>query len=267
MSKKILFYGAGNMGKAVLKGLLSSNYSHELLRITGNGPESAHQILNEFNVKSMPKDDAFSWAEIIVLGIKPQIFKSDKKLLKKIASQGSSNQIVISLMAGVNLQSLSEVFTPQTVVRTMPNLPIDIGKGTTSICTDGLKEDILNEVCGIFNQAGTAVLIPERLMDTATALAGSMPAFVFQFAEGLIAGGVKEGMPRAQAEELVLSTLVGSADLLLNSNKSPSDLTTAVCSPGGTTIAGIHVMEEEGVKAALMNTISATTRRSKELGA
>jgi pyrroline-5-carboxylate reductase len=265
--KKILFYGAGNMGQAVLKGLLASGYSQGNIKISGNGPHSSQFILDKYGVESVPRKESFQWADVIILGIKPQIFAESADELKSYSTQARTGQIVVSLMAGVNTLSLSQVFESQEVVRTMPNLPIDIGRGTTSVCVDGLSEQALKDVCNIFNTAGTTVNIPERLMDTATALAGSLPAFVFQFAEGLIAGGVREGMPRLQAEQLVLTTLAGSAELLLQSKKSPSDLTTAVCSPGGTTIAGVYTLEEEGVKAALMKTISATTQRSRELGA
>lgn len=262
----ILFYGAGNMGKAVLKGLLDSGYPAEQIKISGNGPKSSQAILDELGVESIDKKQSFEWADVVILGIKPQIFKQIESELNSY-SLTSDGKIIISLMAGVTIHHLQMVFgEPQTVVRTMPNLPINIGKGTTSICKDGLSQEAIDTASAIFNAAGQAVIIEERLIDSATALAGSLPAFVFQFAEGLIAGGVKEGMPRVQAEALVLSTLAGSAQMLIDSPESPSDLTTKVCSPGGTTIAGVHTLEQNAFKAVLMNTITATTQRSKELG-
>lgn len=264
---KILFYGAGNMGKAVLKGLLDSGVPTENIRISGNGPSSSQTILEKLGVASLPKEESFPWADVVILGIKPQIFHKIKDELTQFASQSSNSLSIISLMAGVTIAQLQSVFgSDHACIRTMPNLPINIGRGTTSICSDGLSPEVLQGAQDIFSAAGQAVIIEERLIDSATALAGSLPAFVFQFAEGLIAGGVKEGMPRAQAEALVLSTLAGSAEMLLQSPDSPSDLTTKVCSPGGTTIAGVHALEQNAFKATLMDTISATTRRSIELG-
>lgn len=263
--KNILFYGAGNMGKAVLKGLLASGMSTSQFRIAGNRESSRTSIKSEFDVDFLENTDAFTWADTIVLGIKPQIFAQVKSQLK--AELADYSCTIISLMAGTSIAQLSSGLGSQhTIVRTMPNLPLNVGEGAVSICTDGLSSEVIQDVCTLFESAGIAVPIEERLIDSATALAGSAPAFVFQFAEGLIAGGVLEGMPRAQSEALVLQALKGSVKMMIDSIESPSDLTTKVCSPGGTTIAGVYTLEKNNFKSTLMDTIRATAQRSKELG-
>jgi pyrroline-5-carboxylate reductase len=265
--KNILFLGAGNMGAAILRGLVASGYSAASIYFYEPN-ESAAQHLSDTGAQRVPTTLAgFEKAEVVILCIKPQVFSHVAPTLRSDIEKSKKNMLFISVMAGVSRERLMTSLGLKTdVVRTMPNLPLTVGQGTVAIATDDSSEEAIAQAESIFATCGTPVRVQESQMNAVTGLSGSGPAYVFQFIEGLVLGGVKAGLPRETAMKLAIATLQGSAAMLLASDKSPSDLTAMVSSPGGTTIAGLQVLEDAALRGTLMRTVEAATKRSAELG-
>jgi pyrroline-5-carboxylate reductase len=208
--------------------------------------------------------DLISQCDVIVLAVKPQIFHHVAPGLK--ATLQSGERTILSVMAGVS-SSLIRSYFPQEwkVVRVMPNLPLAVGEGATAIEIDGHSEGTLLLAERIFAAAGRTVRVSESQMDAVTGLSGSGPMYVFEFVEGLIAGGVKVGLPRQTATDLALQTIRGALKLLENSGEHPGVWTARVCSPGGTTIHAQHVLESAGYRGIIMAAVEAAAARSKSL--
>ncbi|NLB63706.1 MAG: pyrroline-5-carboxylate reductase [Fibrobacter sp.] len=264
---KILFLGTGNMGGAILQGLLRQD-TLKVAEIGVFDPNSlAAAKFKDKNCKIFAEiEEALTWANTLIICVKPQIFNEISDKWNKILLKSSNNRTIISIMAGISIQNLKKSFPKaKVVVRTMPNLPMTIGKGVVSIAQDELDEEVLKDVQNIFAPVAKTVLMPENMMDAATALSGSGPAFVFQFIDAMIQGGIKEGLSKEIAEELCLATIAGSTALVVQSDASPADLSTAVSSPGGTTIYGLHALESGAFKATISKAISAAAERSRFL--
>jgi pyrroline-5-carboxylate reductase len=209
-----------------------------------------------------------------LLCVKPQIFSQlPANWIKEFQLQANvlklpniENKTVISIMAGVTKEKIRQSIGDTEIVRIMPNLPLTVGKGTIALATDRVSEETLAFAESIFASVGTTCRVQESWMDAVTGLSGSGPAYVFEFIEGLIRGGVSMGLSREAASKLAISTVEGSVALLKESKKSPADLSAMVSSPGGTTIAGLEVLENNSFRGTLMETVKAATKRSKELG-
>ena len=195
--------------------------------------------------------------EIIVLGVKPQFFPEVLNVIKENTFKG---QIIISLAPGVTIEYLRTSTGGKTkIVRTMPNTPAMVGEGMTAICygTDDFTPDEKLLVNNIFTSVGRIVELPERLMDAPVVASGSSPAFMYIFMEALADGAVKFGIPRAQAYEMVAQTMIGAGKMLLETGEHPGKLKDNVCSPGGTTIAGVAALEESGFRNAIIKACDA----------
>jgi pyrroline-5-carboxylate reductase len=265
--KTLGFVGGGQMAEALIKGLLSK----ELLkpsRITASDlSEDRRNHLKEsfgINITSENKE-AVTGSEIIILAVKPQVMST---VLEDIGPVVSSNHIVVSIAAGITIHSLEKRLPEGTrVVRVMPNTPALVQAGAAALCKGAAaSQGDLDIVRQILEAVGKAVVVPEALMDAVTGLSGSGPAYVFTFIEGLIDAGVREGLPRTVAHELVVQTVLGAALMCQNTGKHPAELTTMVTSPGGTTVAGLHVMERAALRGILLDAVRAATERSRELG-
>ena len=187
--------------------------------------------------------------------------------MEKAVAAVKGTKTFISIMAGVARNSLLEALGAKNqVLRVMPNLPLTVGKGTVALATDGVSEATLKIAEEIFGNIGVTCRVTESLMDAVTGLSGSAPAYVFEFIEGLTRGGVKAGLTRDVALKLALGTIEGSVELVKQTGKSPSDLCAMVCSPAGTTIAGVDALEEGAFRSSLIKAVVAGTNRSKELG-
>lgn len=265
MTQKIFFIGVGNMGGAILKGLLQAKKSpQDILFFEPNDlTAKEYESLGALRVSSF--EEGIKQVETAFICVKPQIFKTVISSWKKDLSN-QPQKIFISIMAGISSPSLKNELSPHEVLRVMPNLPLTVGKGAIALSIDHVSETTLALAESIFKNVGITVRVQESLMDAVTGLSGSGPAYVFEFIEGLIMGGVKMGLTRAAAKELALATLEGSLELLKQSGKEPQALTAMVSSPGGTTIAGLQVLEEKAFRGLLMRSVEAATLRSKELG-
>jgi pyrroline-5-carboxylate reductase len=248
----IFFLGAGNMGGAILSAL--EHYS--VLFYEPNDERAA--CIKAERVASI--EEGISKADIMLLCVKPQVFREITGKLQGAAP------VVVSIMAGVSLAELRKALPFKTIVRTMPNIAVTAKKGTVAIATDGVPEDILQKVEQLFSPSADTFRVSESQMDAVTGLSGSGPAFVFQFAEALAMGGVKAGLPRDMAVKLALSTMNGSVQMLKKSKLCSSELTASVCSPAGTTIAGLQELENKAFRGIVMAAVEAAAKRSAELG-
>jgi pyrroline-5-carboxylate reductase len=229
-------------------------------------PERAKYLQEKFEVTPVGSNSQLPRrASTLILAVKPQ---SVPEVLPDIASLLKPQHLLISICAGVPLSYIQSFFPrPVRMVRAMPNTPALIQKGATALAPspEARPEDI-STAEGIFQAVGITVLVKESQMDAVTGLSGSGPAWVFAVIEALAAGGVKEGLSQDVALNLTTQTVLGAAHLIQATGKHPATLRDQVCTPGGTTMAGLYAMEEGGLRLALMNAVIAATKRSKELG-
>jgi pyrroline-5-carboxylate reductase len=267
LDKKIAFLGAGNMAGALVKGLLGAHAClPEQILVTDVREERLAQLKREHGVAtSLDNAYAATWADVVVLATKPQIFD---RLLTQIENAVRPETLVISIAAGVPVSAIEGRLPPSTrVVRTMPNTPALVEAGATAIAagTHATPDD-LAVTRAIFASVGVVVQLDESLLDAATGLSGSGPAYIFLIIEALSDAGVKVGLHRDSAQLLAAQTVLGSAKLLIDTGEHPGRLKDMVTSPGGTAIAGLHTLEAGGLRTTLMNAVEAATHRAQELG-
>jgi pyrroline-5-carboxylate reductase len=267
MRKPLGIIGGGNMGEALIAGVLQSGLlSPEEIRFFEPRIDRRDYLRDKYRVASARSNqDLVTHCPIAILAVKPQ---SVPEVLPEISRCLKKDHLLISICAGVPL-ALLQSFCPIPVrmVRAMPNTPALIQKGATALApSPQAKEEDIAAAEAIFQAVGITAIVKEPLMDAVTGLSGSGPAFVFAMIEALAAGGVKEGLSQEAALALTTQTVLGAAHLIQATGKHPATLRDQVCTPGGTTIAGLYAMEEGGFRLALMNAVIAATRRSKELG-
>ncbi len=266
--KKIGFIGAGNMAGAIIKGLISSKlYTANEILVSDT---SAHQLtLARRRYRVEPAKTNVSLVErthAIVLAVKPQIIES---VMEEISPAVKKNKRFISIAAGVTLERLEKGLGHGTrLVRVMPNTPALLGKSMT-VVTSGTHARPTDErlALSVFGAVGDVVRVSdEQLLDPVTGLSGSGPAYVYLFAEALIAGGVKNGLSPELSSRLALQTLEGAAAMLKETKLSARELREMVTSPGGTTFAGLNRLNERGFSRAVSAAVTAATKRSRTLG-
>ena len=200
--------------------------------------------------------------DLVFLAVKPNQIKNIINLVKNFISP---EKIIVSILPGKSLQWLgTEIGKPTKLIRTMPNTPALVGEGMTGVCANDLvTEEELQLVLTLLKSFGRAEVVPEYLMDTVTGVSGSSPAYVFLFLEALADAAVAEGMPRKQAYEFAAQSVLGSAKMLLETGMHPGELKDMVCSPGGTTIEAVAVLERENLRSAVIDATRACIRKSK----
>ena len=266
--KKIGFVGAGNMAGALIKGLLhSGTVGPAQIQASDVREERLAELVKEHGIGAT-NDNAklAAWSDIVVLAVKPQVID---KVMVPIARALRPHALVVSIVAGVPIESIESRFPPDTrVVRTMPNTAAIALAGATAIAagTHASDED-LRLARQLFEATGRVVVLDESLLDAVTGLSGSGPAYVMLIIEALADGGVKVGLHRETALLLAAQTVYGSAKLLLETGEHPGRLKDMVTSPGGTAIAGLHTLEAGGLRTTLIDAVENATRRSIELGA
>ena len=267
MRKPLGIIGGGNMGEALIAGVLQSGLlSPEEVQFFEPRIDRRDFLRDKYRVPSAKSnEDLVSYCPIIILAVKPQ---SVPEVLPEISRRLKRDHLLISICAGVPLDYLQSFCSvPVRMVRAMPNTPALILKGATALApSPKAQAEDLSTAEAIFQAVGITAIVKESLMDAVTGLSGSGPAFVFAVIEALAAGGVKEGLSQEAALALTTQTVLGAAHLIQSTGKHPATLRDQVCTPGGTTIAGLYAMEEGGFRLALMNAVISATRRSKELG-
>ena len=262
----IAMIGSGQMGEALIGGWLAAKtVPPEALVATDASAERRDLVKRRFGVRTGTDNrDAASRADVVVLAVKPQILDGVMKEL----SPALAGKLVLSIAAGVTIAHLARL-APKGArfVRVMPNTPVLVREGVSALSFgDGVSAQDQQLARRLFEAVGRAVVVEEKLMDAVTGLSGSGPAYVFMAIEALADGGVKMGLPRTVADLLAAQTVLGAARMVLETGEHPAKLKDRVASPGGTTIAGLHRLEQGGLRAALMAAVEAASKRSEELG-
>ncbi|MBR1759168.1 MAG: pyrroline-5-carboxylate reductase [Lachnospiraceae bacterium] len=270
MGKRISFIGAGNMGGAILAGILAAGKAKpEEIMAADLSTAKRDELKEHYGVLvTADNKEAAKQAEILVLAIKPVFLPG---VMEEIRDVIPSDCVVVSIVAGQTIARLEEMLVhPHKLVRVMPNTPALVGEGMSGLSKNARMEDPAcaaeaEEIYQIFASLGKAEWIPERLMDCVTGVSGSAPAFIFQLIEAMADAAVLEGMPRTQSYTFAAQTVLGSAKMVLELHKHPAELKDMVTSPGGTTIEGCKVLEQEGFRAAMMDAIHAACEKSRNL--
>ncbi len=265
-SKSLSILGAGNMGQALLGGLLDSRALEPTkVAIHNRRPERTEAIANRFGVRAARSNvDCVNGADIVLLGVKPQIML---QVLDDVRGH-LEDPLVLSIAAGITTKQIEDGLGHRArVVRAMPNTPALIKQGATAIAagTHATEDDLLVAEA-ILGPTGHVARVDESLLDAVTGLSGSGPAYVFLIIEAFADAGVKVGLSREIALGLAVQTIQGAARMLQETKMHPGQLKDMVTSPGGTAIAGLHTLEEGGMRTTIMNAVEAATRRAKELG-
>ncbi len=264
MDKTIGFIGYGNMGHAIVQGVLSQQlFQPENVFISDSNQKKVEQDASKFGFKAVSNIKAAT-QKIVVIAVKPVMMAS---VLAEIKSSLQPEQIIISIAVGLTIDFYKNILGNDTkIVRVMPNTPVAVGEGMSSIATQApvTSEDI-NIVTSIFNAIGKTAVIDEKLMNTVSALAGSGPALVDLFIESLADGAVRHGLPRQTAYEIAAQMVLGSARLALESGQHPGTLKDQVCSPGGTTIEAVTTLEKHGFRYAVIDAISECVKKAEKI--
>lgn len=267
MNKKIGFIGAGNMGTALLKGILNSGLANPDEIFVYDVDKSKTSLLNNEAGVCITHNNSelVEKSDIIILAVKPNYIKS---ALEECAGSFNSNKVIVSIAVGVSIQTIAEILGKDAkIVRTMPNIPVVVGEGMTLISFGGNIEETEKVIVKkLFECSGKAEELEERLMSEVTALTGSSPAYVFLFIEAMADAAVLSGIPRGLAYKLASQAILGSAKMVLDSGKHPGELKDQVCSPAGTTIEAIAALEKNGFRHAIIEAMNECTKKAREIG-
>ncbi len=263
---KIGFIGLGNMASAMIGGILKKNlYLPEDLIGADKSEEAVKRAAETFHIHTTTDNiEVAEAADVLILAVKPQFFEG---MIAEIKGAVGEDKLVISIAPGKTMEWLMDHFGKEMkLVRCMPNTPALVGEGCTGFCTYSMVTEEEQETARkILESFGKAYPVPENLMDTVVGVSGSSPAYVFMFIEAMADEAVAEGMPRALAYEFAAQAVLGSAKMVLETGKHPGELKDMVCSPAGTTIQAVKVLEEKGFRAAVMDAMEACIEKSRNL--
>lgn len=266
MRPTIAILGAGSMGEIFAEGLLRAGWSTDEIVMAARRQERAVEASRHTGIDVvLDAAVAASGRDIIVVAVKP---KDVPTLIDQIGEVVTPQQLVVSLAAGVPLAVFEKAFPGVGIVRSMPNTPAAVDEGMTAYCRGSHVDDAaLERAAAVLAAVGDTIHLSEDLLDAVTAVSGTGPAYVFLLAEALTEAAIREGLPHHAAERLVHQTLRGAGILLATSEKSAFRLRAEVTSPGGTTAAAMHTLEDGGFRALLEDAVRAAASRSRELGA
>ena len=260
---KTAFIGCGNMASAIIGGILSSNISRpEDLMASDSSPAAQDRIRNALKISCVSNEQAASLADILFLSVKPQFYAEVIAQIKDIVRPSA---VIVTIAPGKTLSWLREQFGRDLkIVRTMPNTPAMVKEGMTGVCrNEFVTDEDLAQVMSILESFGKAEVVPERLLDVVTSVSGSSPAYVFLLIEAMADGAVADGMPRTQAYKFAAQAVLGSAKMVLETGRHPGELKDMVCSPGGTTMEAVRVLEEKGFRSAIIEAEKACVSKSR----
>jgi len=255
--------GGGVMGEAILSRLITSHiYLPSDICVSDPMAERREFLADKYNVRVTPNNLVAADTEMLLLAVKPQSLNA-----VALSLANAPANCIISILAGVTIEKLAAVFPAKPIVRAMPNTPAQVGAGVTAIAINDLVDTTqLVVVRKIFESVGKVVEVAESLLNAVTGLSGSGPAYVALMVEAMADGGVAAGLPRAIAMQLATQTVLGTAQLLEETNLHPAQLKDQVTSPAGTTITAIAHLEKAGFRSAMIEAVLAATRRAEELG-
>lgn len=266
-NRNIAIVGGGQMGRALVGGMMASGFAaaDKITVIDPSAESRAWWNKTHPEVKTAEQvSKRIQDADVILLAVKPNIIAQVGARVGEFSDGGT---LVISIAAGVSLQTLCDKVGHQRVVRVMPNTPSLVGAGASAFCVaDAVSEEDCQWIEAALSGVGIVVQVAEAQMDAVTGLSGSGPAYICLVIEALADGGVLTGLPRPLAMKLAAQTVLGTAKMVIETKRHPGELKDAVASPGGTTIAALKVLEERGLRAALINAVQASADRSKSIG-
>ena len=252
MSKKLGFIGCGNMGKAMIHGVLASGKAQSGDILASAKTESSREKnAAELGIRLTADNKSVAeFADILFLAVKPQYYE---EVIAEIKDTVSDDEIIVSIAPGKSLSWFDEMFGKSLkVIRTMPNTPAMVSEGMMGVCAnEKVSQAELDTVLDLCSGFSKAEVIDEKLMDVVTAVSGSSPAYVFMFIESMADAAVAGGMPRSQAYTFAAQAVLGSAKMVLETGKHPGELKDMVCSPAGTTIQAVRVLEEKGMRSSV----------------
>ncbi len=263
---RIGFIGCGNMATAMIKGMLESGMvSGEEIMASAKSGKTKERIRTELQVQCAADNRAVvRFAKVIFLAVKPQYYE---EIIDEIKDSVQQEQIIVTIAPGKTLAWLTEKFGKEVkLIRTMPNTPAMVKAGMTGLCkNERVSGEELAQVCRLCESFGRVEEIPEKLMDTVAGVSGSSPAYVFMFIEAMADAAVAEGMPRAQAYTFAAQSVLGSAKMVLETGMHPGVLKDMVCSPGGTTIEAVGVLEAKGMRSSVIEASRACIKKAGEM--
>lgn len=267
LGRTIGFLGGGNMAEALIRGLVQGGHvPPDKVWASGPRPERMSELGRAYGIRTTSDNRQLAaQSQILILSVKPQILE---RVLGEVGDAVPPGALVISLAAGVPSEVIERRLPGGArVIRAMPNTPAVVGAGATAIARGSHADDgDLALARFVFDAVGITAVLEESQLDAVTGLSGSGPAYIFLILEALADAGVKVGLSRRTAQKLAAQTVMGSAKLLLDTDGHPGQLKDMVTSPGGTAIAGLHTLEQGGLRTTLINAVEAATLRSRELG-
>ena len=266
MKKTFGFIGAGNMGGA-LATAISKTVSPSSLFVSDADFNKAKALSEKIKINASTNAEISQKCDYIFLAVKPQIMQVVLDSIKDILNKRKDRFVLVTMAAGLSIEKISSfVGYDHPTIRIMPNTPVFVGNGMILYSTsNGVTEAEIKEFSDALRYAGRLDIVEEKLIDAAGSLSGCGPAFVYLFAEALADGAVECGVPRDKAMLYAAQTISGAADMILKTGKHPAELKDNVCSPGGTTIAGVHALENGAFRASCMDAVKSAYKRTLEL--
>jgi pyrroline-5-carboxylate reductase len=263
--KKIGFIGVGNMGSAIMKAVVKTTPA-EYIYIADKNEGSLQAFSAQYGVNISTNEDIAKNCDYVFLGVKPQMMEEMLSSVKDVLK--NKKNVLISMAAGLEMFTLSRILEfDAKIIRIMPNLPVSVGEGMTLYDSSELVTgEEIAEFLSFMSKTGKLIQLPEHLIDAGCAVSGCGPAFVCMVIEAMADAGVKCGLTRSTALTLATQTLLGTSLLISETETHPAMLKDAVCSPAGSTIAGVEALESNGLRAAFIEAVTASYNRNKELG-
>ena len=266
MEKMVGFIGGGNMGSAMMSGIIHAGlYDADHVIASCKTAGSVERLHSQLGIYATTDNcEIASRADILFLAVKPNLFAT---VIPQIRSCCKEGQIVVSIAAGQTIQGITDAFQrPVKLVRGMPNTPALVGQAMSALTpNEHVREEELAEVLAIFESFGEAEVVPEHLMDAVVGVSGSSPAYIYMMIEAMADAAVADGMPRAQAYKFAAQSVKGAAQMVLQTGTHPGSLKDAVCSPSGTTIAAVAKLEENGFRSAVIDAQRACVQKSRDM--
>lgn len=265
MEKKIGFIGCGNMGQAMLKGMLDSKLFKADMIIASTTLRSYEKLQEKLNINVVTNNlDVTDFADILILSVKPDKFKS---VINEIKTHVKNTTVLVSIAGGINIRQIEEMFGANIkVVRAMPNTSAVVRESMSVLCKNKfVTDEELKTVFSIFDSFGKTELIEEKLIDAVASVSGSSPAYVYMFIEAMADASVIRGIPRDQAYKLAAQAVLGAAKMVLGTGQHPGVLKDNVCSPGGTTIEGVYSLEKNNFRGTIIEAMEKCTEKTIKL--
>ncbi len=258
------FIGCGNMASAMISGIISSGKISAENITASNKSDSSLLRTAKLGVNTTKDNKLVAKSDVVFLTVKPQFYA---EVIEEIKDEIKENAIIVTVAPGWTIKRISEAFGNNVkVIRSMPNTPAKVSEGMSELCAgENVSENELNEIKSLYESFGRCAVLPERLMDAASTVAGCSPAFVYMFIEALGDAGVREGLPRAQAYELAAQSVLGSAKMVIETGLHPGVLKDQVTSPAGTTIEGVYALEKAGFRSAVIDAVNAAAEKTRKI--